>query len=196
VLNAADAMPSTTSTLPAVTLAIQRRLRSSPASGPAAERGADRGEVDRVPTGRRADDRADAGHEHRAPPRHRVAQALHHGHARHVLAGHRHDVQRQRDAEDGRERERRCGELDPRHEVGGVDAGARRRDVHRDDGGGGEEGERRRPARQQAQREEPHGHHRRDGCGVVGQAGDRAEAELEQHAGQHRPARRRSGCSR
>ena len=110
---AAEAMPRRTKTTPAVTAAIHRRERSVPCLGPGRERSADGSQVDRVAARRRTDQRADAGDDHRPSPRHVVTEAFHHRDAGHVLRRHRHEVERQGDADRSGDRERRRGELHP-----------------------------------------------------------------------------------
>ena len=64
------------------------------------ERGGDRGEVHRVPAERRRHHRRDAGGAEDRRERRAVAEAREHAHPGDVLRRHRHDEQRQADADD------------------------------------------------------------------------------------------------
>lgn len=86
-----------------------------------------------MPSGGRAEDRPGTRDEHRAPPGDLVAEAAHHRDSRHVLRGHRHEVERQGDADEGAEGEGRCGELQARDEGGRLDGRAGAGEVHGDD---------------------------------------------------------------
>ena len=106
--------------------------------------------------------------------------------SRHVLRRHRDDVERDRDADERADRERRHRELHARDEQRGIDGCPllRERDTH--DDRRGDERERHRPPRREADEDEPRQHHGHDAPRIDHDPRDGCEAQRQQHAREHR----------
>lgn len=154
--------------------------------GTCRQRRTDGGEVDAVRSCGCAEHRAHASEDHRAAPRHVVAEALHDRDARHVLRGHRDDVERQRQADDRLQCEDRGDDLQVRDRGGDCDLGVGGDDMNPDDDGGDEERGGHRPPREEPDPQEPHDNDGDDPRGVRDRTGDRPQAELQEHSREHR----------
>ena len=168
--------------------AIQRRLRSAPAIGPAVIAAVMAARLIACPPNGAPSEGADPGHGHRLAPRHGVAVARHHRDARHVLRGHRHDVERDRDADHGRDGpvRRGPGERSGPGRPASTDGAGR----HDDHGQGDRERDRHRPAPRDPVHDQPGEHDRSDVRRGVREPGHRREADRQQHAGEHRAGER------
>lgn len=150
------------------------------------QRGADRCEVDAVATGRRGDHRSQACDHDRSTPRHLISQPLHDGHAGDVLRGHRHQVEGHRDSHDRLHCELRRDEFQTRHDRRRIHLGTGRHHVHEHDCRRHEERGRHCPAGKESHPDQPHEHDGNHPGGIRHRSRDRAQTQLQQHAGEHR----------